>query len=122
MYLPLQILKYKVEQNIGDGKMTLNSDYISGVITDGFALCEDLRYYLQKSIKEELVTLRVSQAANRVFIDSPLFKSIDAHYVCLSWDDKTKRIVFNWRNDKGEIKVFESLLEVAEDIERSIRQ
>lgn len=98
----------------------MNCNYISGVITDGFALCEDLRFYLGNSIKQDKVTLRVSQSANRVFVDSPKFKSIDSHYVCLSWDDKNNKIVFNWRDDNGEIKVFDSLIEVAEDIEKYI--
>lgn len=99
--------------------MISGMNYISGVITDGFAIAEDLRFYLQKSILDGKVTLRVSQAANKVFVDSPKFKSIDAHYVCLSWDTKNQKINFIWRNDNGEVKVFDTLIALAEDIEKS---
>lgn len=97
-----------------------NFMYITGVITDGFSLCEDLRHYLQKSIKAGKVTLRVSQAANRVFVDSPKFKSIDAHYVCLSWNSEESKINFMWRNDEGKVKTFDTLLKLVEDIEKSV--
>lgn len=100
--------------------MLPNINYISGVITDGFALAADLRYYLARNIDEGKITLRVSQTSNKVFINSPSFKSIEAHYVCLSWNSKEQRIDFIWRNDKGEVKSFDSLVKLVEDIEKSI--
>lgn len=94
--------------------------YISGVITDGFALCEDLRFYLKNSLSKGKLSLRVAQSSNKVYIESPVFKSIDAHYVCLVWDSNQKKINFVWRNDEGEIKTFDTLIKLAEDIENSI--
>jgi hypothetical protein len=98
-----------------------NFQYVCGVITDGFALCEDLRFYLQKLIQDNLISLRVSQAANKVFINSPKFDNDCQPYVCLDWDNSKQKISFKWQNDKGEIKQFATLPELVTDIKISIK-
>ena len=97
-----------------------NFQYISGVITDGFALCEDLRFYLQKLIQNNLISLRVSQAANKVFINSPKFKDICQPYACLDWNSSKQKISFKWQNDKGEIRHFDTLPQLVADVLKEI--
>jgi len=98
-----------------------NYKYISGVVTDGFALCEDLRLYLADELKEGIITIRTTQSATKVILDSPTFKSIDAHYVCLTWDNVKNKIDFAWRNDKGEVHKFSTLSELINDIVKTVR-
>lgn len=98
-----------------------NYKYISGIVTDGFVLCEDLRQYLANEIQKGLITVKTTSATNRVIVDSPKFQSNEPHFVSLIWSNKENRIKFVWRNDKGEIKQFATLPELVIDIEKSIK-
>ena len=100
--------------------MKNNYKYIGGIITDGFVLCEDLKQYLANEIGKGLLTIRTTFATNKVIIDSPKFQSTEPHFICLVWSSKENRIKFVWRNDKGEIKHFNTLPLLVADILKEI--
>ncbi len=98
-----------------------NYKYISGIVTDGFVLCEDLRQYLANEIQKGSITIKTTSATNRVIIDSPKFQSNEPHFVCLIWNNKENRIKFVWRNDKGEIRHFDTLPQLVADVLKELR-